>query len=335
MQKRGRDSRMKRLKQPRAAFAVAAVAILFVLAMLASCSSGLLNSPAPSQPERNSVTTGGSAQNGYAQEAPASGVLDTSTLAQDGEFNDALTTEAQQRVILKTAYLSLVVDNADETISSIAKMAEDLGGWVVTSSSNKVQTASGQEVSRGSITVRVPADQLDEAMTRIKSGGGTVESESVSGQDVTQQYVDLKSRLTNLEAAEAQLREIMASASKTEDVLAVYNQLVSTRGDIETVRGQIQYYDESSSYSSIAVDVTPKAIQEPIQIAGWSPGHTAQNAIAALVNLLQGLADLVITLAIIGVPLLLIIGLPAWFIWRRVRRRKPQGITPAPTESQS
>jgi uncharacterized protein DUF4349 len=313
---------MKRFNHPKSAVFIVSITILLVLAMLASCGSA---NRAEQSPVLNNLSTGGNEQGGYAGEQRPAGVI------ADGDTNSS--TVAQDRVILKTAYLSLVVDNADETIATIAKMAEEMGGWVVTSSANKVQTASGQEVSRGSITVRVPAARLDEAMTRVKSGGGSVESESVAGQDVTQQYVDLKSRLTNLEAAEAQLREIMASANKTEDVLAVYNQLVSTRGEIESVRGQIQYFDESSSYSSIQVDVTPKAIQQPIQIAGWSPGRTAQNAIAALVNLLQWLADMAITLAIIGIPLVLIIGLPGWFIWRRLRRNKPQATVP--TESQS
>ncbi len=325
---------MTHFRRPKSALFVIIVVIL-VMVLAASCSSANQAPPASVAYDKLSMGASQNGQQAYAPaEQPAGGYADESGIvSQDGDYNTAAG-EAQDRVILKSAYLSLIVETADETIASISKMAEEMGGWVVTSSSNKVQTASGQEVSRGSITVRVPATRLDEAMTRIKSGAGSVESESISGQDVTQQYVDLKSRLTNLEAAETQLREIMADARKTEDVLAVYNQLVSTRGEIETVRGQIQYFDEASSFSSIAVDVTPKAIQEPIQIAGWNPGHTAQNALAALVNLLQGLADLIITIVIFGLPVLLIIGLPGLLIWRRVRRRAPKVVIASPPESQ-
>jgi len=228
--------------------------------------------------------------------------------------------EQQQRVILKTASLSLIVDSAESALASITSMTDEMGGWVVSSTTSMVTMADGTEVARGSITIRIPAERLDEALTRIKSGGGEVDSESVTGQDVTQQYVDLTSRLTNLEAAEAQLRTIMEGATRTEDVMAVFQQLVQVRSDIEVVRGQIQYYDESAAYSSVTVNLTPKAIDTPIQIAGWSPGRTVERALATLVNLLRGLADIVITVVVVGIPLVLVIGVPGWLAWRTVKR---------------
>lgn len=242
------------------------------------------------------------------------------------------TQDGRTRVILKSASLRLVVDAADSSLTAISNMAEAMGGWVVTSSTSMVTTAAGQSVAQGSITIRVPSDKLDEALGQIKSGAGKVEYESVSGQDVTQQYVDLKSRLTNLEAAEVQLRAIMEDARKTEDVLSVYNQLVSTRGEIEQIRGQIQYYDEASAYSSISVDLIPTAIDTPVQIVGWSPGHTVENALATLVNVLQAGADLVITVAVLVVPLGLIALIPLWFVrraWKRRNARQIQGASAA------
>ncbi len=239
------------------------------------------------------------------------------------------TTNNQERVILKSATLQLVVDAADTSLSSIAAMAEEMGGWVVSSTTSTVRTADGQDVAQGSITIRVPANKLDSALSQIKSGAGTVESENITGQDVTQQYVDLNSRLTNLEAAEAQLRAIMDHATKTEDVLNVYNQLVNTRGEIETIRGQLQYYQESAAYSSISVTLIPKAIETPIQIAGWSPGRTVEAALATLINVLRFGADVLITLAVLGLPLALIVIIPLWFIRRTLRRRSIANTSPA------
>ncbi|MBZ0283801.1 MAG: DUF4349 domain-containing protein [Anaerolineae bacterium] len=226
----------------------------------------------------------------------------------------------QQRVILKTASLNLIVESAESALASITSMTDEMGGWVVSSTTSMVTMADGTEVARGSITIRIPAERLDEALTRIKSGGGEVDSESVTGQDVTQQYVDLTSRLTNLEAAEAQLRTIMEGATRTEDVMAVFQQLVQVRSELEVVRGQIQYYAESAAYSSVTVNLTPKAIDTPIQIAGWSPGRTVERALASLVNLLRGLADIVITVVIVGIPLVLMIGIPGWLAWRTFKR---------------
>lgn len=242
--------------------------------------------------------------------------------AADGTLQTEM--NAQERVILKTASLRIVVDAADSAMTQITNMAEAMGGWVVSSSTSMVRTADGQDVAQGSITIRVPAEKLNEALSQIKSGAGEIEYESVSGQDVTQQYVDLNSRLTNLEAAETQLRQIMEEARRTEDVLNVYNQLVSTRGEIERIRGQLQYFQEAAAYSSISIDVIPKAIEAPIQIAGWSPGRTVESALAALLNVLRFGADVLITVVVLGIPLVVIISLPLWLVRRAWRRRGAQ-----------
>ena len=77
-----------------------------------------------------------------------------------------------------------------------------------------------------------------------------VRDEKVSGDDVTAEYVDLSSRLKNLEAAEEQLRDILARAEKTEDVLAVFNQLTAIRGEIEQVKGRMQYLSQSAALAT-------------------------------------------------------------------------------------
>ena len=141
---------------------------------------------------------------------------------------------AADRLVIKNANLSIVVDDATASVDAITHLAESLGGYVV--SLNTVQTTYGPEAKpaqQATLTIRVPSDKLNDVLNQIKGIAAEVKSESISGQDVTSEYVDLKSRLTNLEAAEKQLQSILAEAKKTEDVLAVYNQLVSTREQIE------------------------------------------------------------------------------------------------------
>lgn len=229
---------------------------------------------------------------------------------------------SQQRIILRNAALRLVVADAEDSLSHIIAMTGEMGGWVVSSSTSLTQTAAGQDVTRGSVTVRVPAERLDTALAEIKAGAITVESETITGQDVTRDYVDVNSQLTNLEAAEAQLLELMNTATDSTAVLEIFNQLTTTRGNIERLRGQIQYYDEAAAFSSITIELIPQAVDAPVQIAGWNPGGTAGRALAALVDVLRFVADAVITLVIVGVPLVLIFGLPSWFIYRRMKGRK-------------
>src|SRR3972149_2464907 len=133
------------------------------------------------------------------------------------------------------------------------------------------------------MTIRVPSAKLNDALKQIKEMSVEVTSESISGQDVTSEYVDLKSRLRNLEAAEKQLQSIMAEATKTEDVLAVYNQLVYTREQIEVIKGQMKYYEASAALSAITLDIIPNIVTKPIEIGGWHPEGTAKQAIEDLV----------------------------------------------------
>jgi hypothetical protein len=241
-----------------------------------------------------------------------------------------------ERIVLKSATLALVADDTGAKFTEISSMAEEMGGWVVSSNAYRATNAASPEALQGSITVRVPADRLDEAMQRIKNGAHEVQSENVTGQDVTQQFVDLNSRLTNLEAAEAQLQQIMTDAHKTEDVLAVYSQLVSIRGEIETIRGQIQYFRESAAFSSIQVNLTPTPITQPLEIAGWRPQETARNAFQALINLFQGIADVGIVLVVFVLPLAILIGIPLYVVLRLRRRRPmPPAVPPAPAADAS
>lgn len=312
------------------------IAIILVIAIVIA----LISSSASYQLPPMSLVSGTSGGDNFGYVAPQQGQqagvdLDRQVDAYNvapGMVDDGSIVNPQEpsnRIILKSASLRLVVDAAESSLASIVSMAEEMGGWVVTSSTSMVTTPAGQQVAQGSITIRVPSDKLDEALSQIKSGAGKVEYENISGQDVTQEYVDLTSRLTNLEAAETQLRSIMEDARRTEDVLTVYNQLVNTRGEIERIRGQIQYYDEASAYSSISVDLIPTAIETPIQIAGWSPGRTVENALASLVNILQGAADLLITVVVLVIPLALVVLLPLWFIRRTLRRRTTRATSAA------
>lgn len=240
------------------------------------------------------------------------------------------------RIVIRNANLTIVVDDPSQSMTTIARMAETMGGYVVASNLYKTTSESGREFPEANITIRVPADKLNEAMDQIKAlvrdPINDVRSENVSGQDVTQEYTDLQSRLRNLEDTEAQLREIMASANKTEDVLAVYNQLTQIREQIEVIKGQIKYFDEASSLSSIAVILQAQAAMQPLEIGGWQPVGIARNAIQALIDGLQFLASAAIWLILFALPIGLLIYLPLRLVWVLIRRarknRKPN--PPAP-----
>jgi len=240
------------------------------------------------------------------------------------------TAQAAERIVIKNATLSIVVADPAKSMDAISQLADEMGGYVVTANLYQSKLDSGASVPRASIKIRVPAEKLTDVMNRSKAQSDRIPiSENIESQDVTSDYTDLQSRLRNLENTETQLTKIMDSATKTEDVLSVYNQLVQVREQIEVIKGQIKYYDESAALSSISTELIANEAVQPLTIGGWQPVGVAKSAVQALINTMTFLANAAIWIVILVLPVLLVlfgvIFLPLRFGWRRLRRRAARG----------
>ncbi len=256
-----------------------------------------------------------------------------------GEFDESGAGSASiERIVIKNANLSIAVADPVASMGNISQMAEEMGGYMVSSNTYKTTSYSGKELPTASITIRVPAEKLDEALVRIKA---MVEdqkldilSEDVTGQDVTSEVNDLESRLRNLQAAETKLLVIMDNADTTEDVINIFRELTAIREEIEVIQGQIKYYRESASLSAISVYLQAKEALEPISVAGWKPGLQAQKALQALVKGGQYLVDILIWLVLFALPFLAVIFLPIYLIVKAVRNRKQKSESTKPEKKQ-
>jgi hypothetical protein len=228
-----------------------------------------------------------------------------------------------ERLVIKNASLSLAVDDPEASMDRITALADELGGYVVSAYMYQITLESGAEVPQASISIRVPAERLDEVLETIKAETTQpLISENINSQDVTGDYVDLSSRLTNLEATEEQLQQIMDEAVKTEDVLAVYSQLTYIREQIEVIKGQMKYYEEASRLSMVSVELLANEAVQPLTIGGWQPAGVAKSAIQALINVVKWLANAAIWIVILILPVvLLVFGPPALIVWAVMRRR--------------
>ncbi|MBI4927714.1 MAG: DUF4349 domain-containing protein, partial [Anaerolineae bacterium] len=134
--------------------------------------------------------------------APSTGITDSydkSMAESTGAFGDGSSTETTDRLVIKNANLSMAVIDPASAMNSVAQLATDMGGFVVSSNLYKTTDSNGVETPQANISIRVPAEKLDEAMTKIKTLApdpkNDILSENVSGQDVTKEYTDLNSRL--------------------------------------------------------------------------------------------------------------------------------------------
>jgi hypothetical protein len=237
--------------------------------------------------------------------------------------NDA--TGEMKQMIIMNANLEIAVDDPGASMSAIQKMATEMGGFTVSSNIYKTRTAAGIEVPAATLTVRVPADKLYEALDQIKALTGDPAkytlTENISGIDVSQEYTDLKSRLRNLEEANAKLSELYDTATKTEEALAIYQQKMQVTEQIEVIKGQMQYYEQSAAKSAITVQIVAKESIAPITVAGWTPKGVARDAVQALINFGKGLVNFLIWLGILVIPIIVVIGLPIFLLVRWLTRR--------------
>lgn len=278
-------------------------------------------------------------------EAPAAEYYgeDASDAAPGGGGGGGVAAASVERLIIQNADIVIVVSDVEGRMKNIQIMAEQLGGFVVSSNLYQNYTNSNVLVPEATVTIRVPAEKLDQALTQIKEDVVEVQSETRSGEDVTAQYVDLQSRLKNLEAAEKQLNEILETATETEDVVNIFNQLVYYREQIELVKGQMKYYEEAAALSAVTIRIRAEATVQPIQIGKWEPKGVARDAIQDLIFFYQDFVDFVIRFVIYTLPVWITVGVPLYLIFiggralfRKLRgSRKPETKVEAKVESEA
>ena len=155
---------------------------------------------------------------------------------------------SQQRIIIRTVNMSIVVDEIQAAIDDIARIADEAGGWMV-SSDRSLKHA-------GSISVRVPATGLDSVVEMLRNLATDVESETSASQDVTDEYYDLQSRLKNQRATEEALINLLEKAEHVQYALEVQRELTKVQENIERMLGRIKLLEETSAYSLITVHLS-------------------------------------------------------------------------------
>ena len=251
----------------------------------------------------------------------------------DGNFKNVSLSQAEagspapapvERKIIRNAQLTVEVERPSEAMRRVASLAEARGGFVVTSESRQ-QTAADGVTSYEVVTVevRVPAAQFDAFVGEVRGAGSRVVTEKVTGQDVTEEYIDLEARIRTQRALEAQFLEIMKGANSVSDALEVQTELAKVRGEIERVEGRRRFLENQTSLSTVKVTLQPPA--PLINSSGFGSGlrEAFGDGVDAALTITLGLVRVLIAL----IPVALFVGLPLYllarFLVRRLRRRTP------------
>jgi hypothetical protein len=239
------------------------------------------------------------------------------------QLNTTFKAPNNERLIIRDGNITLVVKDPLATQKAIEKMISEManaGAFIV--SSNAYSAYNGAGLFNVDLTVRIPAPRFDEFMNRLAGMAIEVSNKTETAQDVTAEYVDLKARLGTLEAARERLLQIMKESTTTEALLLAEEQLTKREAEIESIKGRIQYLEQSAQLSSIVIRLVPDAVSQPIG-PRWRPSETVRRAVDMLINGAKGFADFLIVFSIAVLPWLsLIYGI--FLLVKRWRARQRQ-----------
>lgn len=284
-------------------FGVPLVFLLLTLLLVACGDATSTSAPAVTTAAASSATTAASVAN------PGGG---TGTNAQ--------TTPAPQvveRKIIRNATITIQVDDMEIVLGQLRALAVNNGGYIFQENT----TLQGERPS-GVVVLQVPGEQFENTVTRIRQLALKVVKQESSAQDVSEEYVDLRSQITNLQRTEDGLQKLVDKAQKLEDVLALQRELTNVRGEIEKRQGRLNFLDKRTAFSNITINLSlPPAIEPPRPPApaeSWQPTKAVSEAWNASLKLLGGVTIVVLQVVVFlwwFLPFL-IVGL----IWWRVKR---------------
>jgi hypothetical protein len=231
---------------------------------------------------------------------------------------------AASHMIIKNADVKLLVEDTELAIQGTTQIVGDVGGYIISSRVWYQPWQDGENYKYATITLGVPVDQFERTLNRLRGLAERVLDETASGEDVTDQYVDLQSQLTNLEATRERIKSFLDDARSVDEALRINQELANVEAQIEEIRGRMNYLKDRAAFSTITVNFEPVLPElEPTPTPtpnAWNPGETFEDATRSVTRAYQGIVDFLIWVMIVFVP---IFGPPALLIfgiWKLLTR---------------
>ena len=163
--------------------------------------------------------------------------------------SDIDTTNISNRMIIHQAQLSVKVKDIENTQLKIEEKVNKYSGYIVESN---VYQGDNEHV-HGHITVRIPEKHFNNFLSDVENEVADTLERTITGEDVTEQYIDLESRVKSKRVVEERLLELMKEAKKTEDLLSISNNLATVQEEIEVIVGKMNFLKNKSDYATIEI----------------------------------------------------------------------------------
>ena len=230
------------------------------------------------------------------------------------------TAEALERKIIRNAEITMEVASTTDTQHKVTSIAESNGGFVVTSEAKQRENVDpAQRTLDIKLVVRVPSPQFGVAFDEIKKLASNTPQENVTGQDVTEEFIDLEARIKTQKALELQFLEIMRGANKVADALEVQRQIAGVRTDIEMLEGRKRFLENRASLSTITVNIQAPKPAIAVTVPGF--GQNLREAVSDSIGIASDLVLFFTRFAIVMMPILIFVILPSALVARYLVRR--------------
>jgi hypothetical protein len=282
------------------------IGLAFVLLLLAGCSA--------SNDSRESSNAMDSSEDKSYEGGIGANTDDSTGVEEDGELAPG---ENNERKVMYNASVSLEVDDIGKSIEEVEKNVRELKGYVV-----EVNFTSNNEQDYGSLKLRIPTDSLTAFLDGLEEHSGKVIEKRVVGQDVTEEYVDLTSRLKAKRVVEERLLDLLSKAEKTEDLLRISSDLAIVQEEIEQVMGRMKYLDNKTEFAEVEMNFIDVSILIP-DVKGNEELKTSEKikkTFAASLNSIMGFFSGLAVFLIGYSPILLFLAVVTFLVYWGVRR---------------
>ena len=266
---------------------------------------------AAAESQRPATSPGLAAKDGTVQFKKVS--LDQSEKAEE-------TSAAADRKIIRNADLTMEVSSTTDTQHRIASIAESHGGFVVTSEAKQREsTEPAKRMLDIRLVVRIPENRFGPALDQIRGLTTNLTEEKVSGQDVTEEFIDLEARIRTQKALEAQFLQIMRQTGEIVDALEVQRQIAEVRSDIERLEGRKRFLENRSALSTITVNImAPKAV---VVVPTTGFRASVRDAVSESIDVGSEIVLFFVRFLIVMIPISVFVLLPGGLLLRYFIRR--------------
>lgn len=231
--------------------------------------------------------------------------------------------DVKDRLVIQESNLSLLVNDVVEVRNKILDYTNANDGYMVNAS-----TSNPQDAPTATIVVRVPSDNLQNALDYFHSLSVKVVSENLVGRDVTDQYVDIDTRIAQLERTRTRLETILDQATQISDITNLTQQILSYQNQIDSLKGQKDALEKNAQLAKLTIYMSTDEIALPYAPSEtFRPGVIFKLAVRSLVGTLRGLATLGIWVgvyAVVWVPALVLFVIVRRWLNRKILQTKQE-----------